>query len=463
MSVSIVHQAWSGDSLQSPDRITSETKSQLRERLYQIDYRTFELKAELCDLQNERIEIVMDLWSCNEPIPSVHSIERRARFDDGSFVQVSRRKITPSPTSDPTLSPTESPTNEPTLDPTMQPTLRPTVDPTISPTETSTASPTTSPTLGPTQKPTRHPTIDDDSILEAHQSKLANYSSSVLMDIYEIKRGSKTPINCGIGGGQFDALTNQIKEQDLYDLIITKFQFDNLKIVKSYHGETDTFYEALPKMYKAFVFSNITIGGLDFITRAIAQFKKVCAKEGVLFTDIPKDIRNVICRVSREIFAKNQTAANIIAFKAFIQMFICAHHIQMRYILQQSSDHYTHDSETLRIAFTKISERFDKILDATVDSIKSKVLFFCLQFLDEMQHRTAQVMEIKQLFVILEIINDWKLGLPKTGRKKVYRICIISSLGAPLRHSLRTETPNAEIATQQAVWNEQQQKFRITK
>ena len=54
--------------------ISAETKWRLRERLYQIDDRVFELKAELYDLEYERIEIMMDLWPGNEPMQK--SIER---------------------------------------------------------------------------------------------------------------------------------------------------------------------------------------------------------------------------------------------------------------------------------------------------------------------------------------------------------------------------------------------------
>ena len=442
----------------------NETKSRLRERLYQIDSRVFQLKAELHDLENERIEIMMDLWLGNGPMQQ--SIERRARFDDGSFAQIPRRR-TKSPTHNPTINPTSSPTNQPTTAPTNHPTKKPTHDPTKTPTEwptnlptlrptkNPTKQPTMKPTKYPTQKPTHHPTIDEDVVLEAYKSKQANHTGSIMVDLYEIKHGDVV-----MEKKHFDALNTNLQKRKNYDLLITKSGLDLLngtdtKMV-SYHKDIDEMYDSLFNMYTSLTFMNMTIEGLEIMTKAVTAFQVYCLREHYELPDIPKGIRNIIVRA---LFAKNQVLANIFAFETFHIMFFHAHEIKIGYIQKQSPD-----TDVLNVQWEERIQDFTTIFDETSNAIKSEQRHLCVALMERMKQCMNEVTGMKQLFTIVQALNHWKESDFEMERKGVHRICIItpSQLHSMVRCAIRIGMPSATIAKHLAVWNGNKWKFRST-
>ena len=422
------------------------TRSRLRERLYQIEYRIFELKAELYDLQNERIEIVMNLWNGYEPIVKKESMVPRARFDDGSFVQLSCPKITPSPTRSPTKKPTENPTTSPTelltASPTNPPTSDPTVSPTNNPTEKPTSAPTTDPTISPAKSPTNRPTPDDDSLLEAYRVK------DTMIDLYEVKYKPKEPKTA------FDALADTFRRQGNYDLIITKFGFNDT-IIKSYHKDIDVLYDGLYKMGEALALNNMTIAGLGHMSRVITEFQEYCGAEGFSRPDTPNDTRNVICRL---LYAKNQTAANLVSFKAFAKVFMHANEIKTSQTRQRAPT-----SDLLDARWEKRSQNFMNIFVGIMHAIQSGPVHSCVPLIAKLQTSMNEVTDMKQLFVIVQILDKWRSLQREKSESEVKRICIIihKQLSETLRAAIRIGMPSAIIGRYYVVWNGQKWKFRI--
>ena len=299
------------------------------------------------------------------------------------------------------------------------------------------------PTKSPTQRPTQQPTIDEDLVLEAYKLKQTNLAipPSIMIDLYQIKPGTRV---------FFEAFTKRIYKEAKYDLIITKYALNETKIV-AYHENIDVIYDDLIKMCKALAFDDMTIQKVELITKTIRALDECCIKADLQPSGIPFNLRNVICRA---LFAKNQTAANMEAFKIFIQVFAHAHDIKTKRIRE-----CVRGSDEMEIDWRASSKVLDKIFAAMLWAIKTERGDICKVLVTELQHSMMRTIDLKHFATIIEI-----LGAEMDTRNS--KICIIvpaCALGGRLRGFIHSEMPYASTSMHLAVGNDPKRKFRVTR